>query len=284
MESRDKKTEFVAGRDCGQDEGGTFGPSNECAVGYGRPPLKGGYTPTRPGGKFPKDYKRPTSQGKKEKPQKQKDTTPPLPPPKRPEPPTPKTKREKATQSVKDLGIERVELPENEEAAEDISKSLQNLKSKGYAIPPPYQIFTDDIEARYGTAFAGSFAVAHQEEGTLKNQIIYSKDFNSKSMRESIAENKEKGWFTSTDVFAHEYAHNAHHNNISYEEAVEYGGGFGQGRDAERGSAIAGKVSEYAQKNPMEFVAETFSGHVSGKTYSKDVYDLYKKYKGPELK
>jgi hypothetical protein len=34
----------------------------------------------------------------------------------------------------------------------------------------------------------------------------------------------------------------------------------------------------------MEFVAETFSGHVSGKTYSKDVYDLYKKYKGPELK
>ncbi len=284
MESRDKKTEFVAGRDCGQDEGGTFGPSNECAVGYGRPPLKGGYTPTRPGGKFPKDYKRPTPQGKKEKPQKQKDTTPPLPPPKRPEPPTPKTKREKATQSVKDLGIERVELPENEEAAEDISKSLQNLKSKGYAIPPPYQIFTDDIEARYGTAFAGSFAVAHQEEGTLKNQIIYSKDFNSKSMRESIAENKEKGWFTSTDVFAHEYGHNAHHNNISYEEAVEYGSGFGQGRDAERGLAIAGKVSEYAQKNPMEFVAETFSGHVSGKTYSKDVYDLYKKYKGPELK
>jgi hypothetical protein len=62
MDARDKKTEFVAGRDCGQDEGGTFGPSNECAVGYGRPPLKGGYTPTRPGGKFPKDYKRPTPQ------------------------------------------------------------------------------------------------------------------------------------------------------------------------------------------------------------------------------
>jgi general stress protein YciG len=66
MEARDKKTEFVAGRDCGQDEGGTFGPDNECAVGYGRPPLKGGYTPTRPGGKFPKDYKRPTIQKQKE--------------------------------------------------------------------------------------------------------------------------------------------------------------------------------------------------------------------------
>jgi lambda family phage portal protein len=74
MEARDKKTEFVAGRDCGQDDGGTFGPDNECAVGYGRPPLKGGYTPTRPGGKFPKDYKRPTEQAKEEKSQKPKET------------------------------------------------------------------------------------------------------------------------------------------------------------------------------------------------------------------
>ena len=64
MEAMDKKTEFVAGRDCGQDEGGTFGPDNKCAVGYGRPPFKGGYTPTRPGGKIPSDYKRPTPQDK----------------------------------------------------------------------------------------------------------------------------------------------------------------------------------------------------------------------------
>jgi hypothetical protein len=64
MEARDKKTEFVAGRDCGQDDGGTFGPDNKCAVGYGRPPIKGGYTPTRPGGKIPSDYKRPTPQDK----------------------------------------------------------------------------------------------------------------------------------------------------------------------------------------------------------------------------
>jgi hypothetical protein len=73
MEARDKKTEFVAGRDCGQDEGGTFGPDNKCAVGYGRPPFKGGYTPTRPGGKFPKDYKRPTPQDRSSEPKEQKE-------------------------------------------------------------------------------------------------------------------------------------------------------------------------------------------------------------------
>jgi len=63
-DDKKKVTNFVAGRDCGQDDGGTFGPDNKCAVGYGRPKEKGGYEPTRPGGKFPKDYKRPTPQAK----------------------------------------------------------------------------------------------------------------------------------------------------------------------------------------------------------------------------
>ena len=69
-DDKKKVTNFVAGRDCGQDEGGTFGPDNKCAVGYGRPAEKGGYTPERPGGKMPKDYVRPTPQdrgGKTEK-------------------------------------------------------------------------------------------------------------------------------------------------------------------------------------------------------------------------
>jgi hypothetical protein len=100
MEARDKKTEFVAGRDCGQDDGGTFGPDNVCAVGYGRPPLKGGYTPTRPGGKFPKGYKRPTPQGgtgKKPQPPKPLPPKPlppkPLPPKPLPPPPPPGSKK-----------------------------------------------------------------------------------------------------------------------------------------------------------------------------------------------
>jgi hypothetical protein len=65
MEARDKRLsqnpqeniEFLKGRDCGQTENGTFGPKNECAVGYGRPKEKGGYDPIRPGGKWPPGYK-----------------------------------------------------------------------------------------------------------------------------------------------------------------------------------------------------------------------------------
>jgi hypothetical protein len=88
------KTELAG--DCGQEDIGTFGPNNVCAIGYGRPRLDGGYTPVRPGGKFPKDYKRPTPQDRSKKP-KTPATKPPPPPP--PPPPTKKPTEEK--QAVK---------------------------------------------------------------------------------------------------------------------------------------------------------------------------------------
>jgi lambda family phage portal protein len=96
-DDKKKVTNFVAGRDCGQDDGGTFGPDNKCAVGYGRPKEKGGYTPTRPGGKIPKDYKRPTPQNrgsKKPLPPKPPALKPPMPPP----PPPPPAGTKKPTQ------------------------------------------------------------------------------------------------------------------------------------------------------------------------------------------
>ena len=43
------------------------------------------------------------------------------------------------------------------------------------------------------------------------------------------------------------------------------------------------KVSRYAQQLPMEFVAEVFSGLVSGQKFDADVMSLYAKYKGPQL-
>ena len=45
----------------------------------------------------------------------------------------------------------------------------------------------------------------------------------------------------------------------------------------------AGKISWYAQTNQYEFVAETFNALCAGKKLPKDVMDLYKYYKGPEL-
>jgi lambda family phage portal protein len=290
MEARDKKTEFVAGRDCGQDEGGTFGPDNKCAVGYGRPPLKGGYTPTRPGGKFPKDYKRPTEQGKREKQKKQKDTTPPPPPPKLPEPPKQKERspeekrRDEITNTFKDAGIE-ANIPENIDRANDIEKSFKNLKDKGYDIPPPERILTADLGEKYGSAFAGSFAVATTGQDG-KSEMIFDVQYNKSGdgLANQLDDLVEDKYFSSKDIFVHEYAHNAHGKAIGIEQWTSHiENGFGSGQMADKEILTAGKVSTYAAKDPLEFVAEVFSGHVNGESYDKDVYELYKKYKGPKL-
>jgi hypothetical protein len=45
----------------------------------------------------------------------------------------------------------------------------------------------------------------------------------------------------------------------------------------------ASKVSQYGATSPIEFVAETYAGMVSGKTYPDDVMDLYRKWGGPEV-
>jgi len=293
MEARDKKTEFVAGRDCGQDEGGTFGPSNECAVGYGRPPLKGGYTPTRPGGKFPKDYKRPTEQ-KKEK-SKGKPLPPkPLPPkplPPKPLPPKPiektseEKRRDKISESFKQSGVE-ASLPENIDRASEIEESFSRLKSMGYEVPPPDKILTDNLESRYGKAYAGAFAVATSDrEG--KSLMIFSTAYNQSGddIVNQIQDSVDDKWFASKDLFSHEYGHNVHMRDIGEAESKKHATlKFGSGKTAEARMGIASKVSEYARTNPLEFVAETFSGHINGEKYDEDVYELYRFYKGPKLR
>lgn len=45
----------------------------------------------------------------------------------------------------------------------------------------------------------------------------------------------------------------------------------------------ARKVSDYATESPLEFVAETFSQLMEGKTFPDDVMALYKKYNGPSV-
>lgn len=48
----------------------------------------------------------------------------------------------------------------------------------------------------------------------------------------------------------------------------------------EKGRLIAHRVSRYAATNPLEFVAETFSGLVAGRTYDDEIMKMYKQFKG----
>lgn len=88
------------------------------------------------------------------------------------------------------------------------------------------------------------------------------------------------------DILYHEMGHLLHHKNVSH--ADEFWGKLSEKSEkaflADNGKLeTAGKISWYAQTNQCEFVAETFNALCAGKKLPKDVMDLYKYYKGPEL-
>lgn len=82
----------------------------------------------------------------------------------------------------------------------------------------------------------------------------------------------EKGPFQ--ELF-HEFGHKAHSS------VCKNYGNLGIDWTQKEFQDIAGKVSKYAKKSPEEFVAETFSLLVQGKSLPQDVIQLYKKCDAP---
>jgi len=86
-------------------------------------------------------------------------------------------------------------------------------------------------------------------------------------------------------VIVHENGHRLHQAAVGRDEfdrfprAPRSGGSTLSFRDHQ----TAGQVSRYAQTCEVEFVAETYSGHVAGRRYSDEVYTLYDRYGGPRL-
>jgi len=295
MDARDKKTEFVAGKDCGQDDGGTFGPNNVCAVGYGRPPLKGGYEPTRPGGKIPSDYKRPTPQdrtGKKPLPPK---PLPPKPLPPPPPPPASKTpsqekegrntsvKKKKAVERIENdllkVGIKYVDLPDHIDAAKLIKKEVTDLQKAGYGTPKSLgrgMLMGSSVAWATGKSNYQDIEFNHAK-GARYKQIV--------ELSEAISLSVKTGHWASPSVVAHEHGHSLHGKIIGRDgfQNIWTWSKLPKEQRA-RIKPLSAKVSKYATTDPLEFVAETFSGHVAGKRYSKDIYDAYNELRGPKLK
>jgi hypothetical protein len=299
MDATDKKTDFAG--DCGQEDIGTFGPNNVCAVGYGRPPLKGGYTPVRPGGKFPKDYKRPTPQDRTSKkplppkplPPKPLPPKPPLPPP--PPPPASKTpsqekegrntsvKKKKAVERIENdllkVGIKYVDLPDHIDAAKLIKKEVTDLQKAGYGTPK---------SLGRGMLMGSSVAWATGKSNYQDVEFNHAKGARYKQiveLSEAISLSVKTGHWASPSVVAHEHGHSLHGKIIGRDgfQNIWTWSKLPKEQRA-RIKPLSAKVSKYATTDPLEFVAETFAGHVAGKRYSKDIYDAYNELRGPKLK
>lgn len=80
-------------------------------------------------------------------------------------------------------------------------------------------------------------------------------------------------------VIEHEIGHALHHAAIG-DKRFEHMRSLTFGpKEAD----VAGQVSGYARTSYAEFVAETYTGRLNGKVYSKEVMDLYAKFGGPKV-
>jgi len=83
-------------------------------------------------------------------------------------------------------------------------------------------------------------------------------------------------------VFFHELGHAAHHERIGSSAWARWGG-----RNREKltidEQAIAMRVARYPGDHILEFVAEVFTGLISGVRYDPQVMALYRKYSGPRI-
>lgn len=84
--------------------------------------------------------------------------------------------------------------------------------------------------------------------------------------------------FKATNPMIHEFAHLLH--VMDSPKAFYF---YAENEPEIEEKPIIQMVSDYATNNVGEFVAEYISGRLAGKTYSKVVDALYKKYGGPDL-
>ena len=84
----------------------------------------------------------------------------------------------------------------------------------------------------------------------------------------------------------HELGHTAHEKNAIFKYnfgKMHEGGKLFNLLKTPEAQETAAKVSWYAKTTPIEFVAEVFSGIISGNKYPDDVMSLYNKFGGPKI-
>jgi hypothetical protein len=161
-------------------------------------------------------------------------------------------------------GVRVVKLPNNRHLAQATVFAVVLAKKEGFEIPFSVTLIE---EKRKAVAYATGTSIS-----------LTTRRF---SKSDALAQ-VEQGWWSQENVVLHEIGHVNHYNAIgpdNFRRLSEEGWDSGDAEETD----VAKKVSDYAMTNPLEFVAETFSGHLSGKRYDDDVMKLYNHYGGPKL-
>lgn len=131
----------------------------------------------------------------------------------------------------------------------------------------------DELNFRDGMAVAGTFDP--DEDVVDVGTSMVSPDY--------VQEEDRLASDDARHILIHELGHAAHYRNVDIEEAREIKDRVDRGAAPSwGGQAKASQVSSQAWRNPMEFVAEVWTGLHLGKEYDDYVMEMYKELEGPE--
>lgn len=183
---------------------------------------------------------------------------------------------EQANETLKSFGIEGAYKRGQLGLANASNAALTIAKANGDPLPQKVEVVAAST-AHWGARFH----TTRSPEGKFTTKLEIN---SSKAHQASWLNGESEGWWSQPNPILHELGHAFHHgaDPEGYFKACTTPARFA----ALMGGAnqpVASKVSQYATKMPVEFVAETYAGVRAGKQYGEDVKSLFKELTGREI-
>ena len=180
---------------------------------------------------------------------------------------------EEAEDALRRLGVE-VDFAGRTEIATLTTEALLRVAAAGWSLPRVVRVDPYPFAASYSGFFKHVPAMyVYADDAILINPI-------ASFWRDPVAMAREDYSLQNavTDeplgVIYHELGHALHLRGA----APRYTNADWTDKNV---AALRDRVSNYALRNPSEFVAEVFSGLMSGRTFGEDVMNWYRRFGGP---
>jgi hypothetical protein len=179
---------------------------------------------------------------------------------------------EAANKTMNDMGVAGAFKRGQVGLANTTNAALYIAKQAGDPLPPKVEVVN-----RASSNWMALLSYVTYKEHTGKPPETVLQVNSSKAHQANWVNNAKTGWLSQANPVLHEIGHNLHlvnnpTNYITWHNTEKYVKIYSDEKKT------AEKVSRYAATVPSEFIAETYAGIRSGKTYPDDVKNLYKKY------